>query len=187
VSCWRIEQDPINQDPINGAFVDCNGGTGAKALLDVNSNTSSAPPDPSYDPLWLTVNTTDPASPAGTAALRVLVKRVMKTATNACPAVTDTSWASVSALRTAMVTEVATTNIHHPHRCGGSISPSSSTTVQCPDRDPYTVTLHGAPFNCSTWTSQPSGKLVSSFVNLEHPIGSPFTDGDISQVLKLAD
>jgi hypothetical protein len=47
------------------------------------------------------------------------------------------------------------------------------------------VSLVGTNFTCASWTSQTGRKIVTPFQNLEESIGSPFSNGDIAQVLRL--
>jgi hypothetical protein len=177
VACWRFEQDPNAM-----GFVDCNGGSNADTTLTVNSNGSSAPSPPAFDPAWLSLPSGIGDDGAGAALLRVLVKRARRNGTSTCYAVNDAAWNSITATPVGLVTGTATSTISNPLKC-----PGSTFGTACPTANPFTVTLSGTNFNCSNWTTNSGARLVVPFVNLDENIGGSFGTGDIAQVLRLND
>ena len=169
--CWRIEQDAT------AGFVDCDGGSNADVNLTINSNSSSAPPAPSNGPYVL--GSTD--SGAGAAVIRALIKRKRVNGSSTCPLPGDAAWNTPdNTVSVLMVTGTAVSRIDSPHVCSGN-----NFGTACPSKNPFQVSLVGTNFSCANWTAQTSKKLVTPFQNLEESIGSPFSNGDIAQVLRL--
>src|SRR5262249_10322951 len=101
---------------------------------------------------------------------------------SSCPVPGDSAWNTPdNTVSTLLVTGTATSRIDSPHVCSGN---NFGTT--CPSKDPFQVTLVGTNLSCANWTAQTGRKLVVPFQNLEEVIGNPFSNGDISQVLRLS-
>jgi hypothetical protein len=176
VACWRFEQDPIND-----GFVACDGGRSANVVLQIDSNADSAPVPPSYDPIWLAVDTSGNQGD-GTAVVRVIMKNVSRNGTGLCPNVNDPFWTTSPGRETVLVTGQARTTIDDPLVCPGELG-----GVGCPNANPYQVIMTGANFDCDNWTSDSGAKLVTPVANLNESMGPTLGEGDIAQVLKLAD
>ena len=80
------------------------------------------------------------------------------------------------------MTGQATTTIDDRRQCSGSLFGTA-----CPSANPYQVSLTGTNLNCSNWTTNSGGRLVTTFANLNENIGGYFGTGDIAQVLRLND
>ncbi len=176
--CWRLQGNG------NGS-IDCDGGSNADARVTVNSNGSSAPPAPLWDNTWLTYPA-NPATNSGSGAAVIPVSIKAQTTSGACPAPSDASWNSVSAITTVAVTGSATTTINSARKCPGG----NGLTGTCPNA-PYTVTLSGTNFNCSNWNSDSGGRIVIPKADLDTDFGSAagatFGVGDLATVARFND
>lgn len=177
VACWRFEDDPSA-----ASFVDCDGGSNADATLTVDSNDAAAPPSPEFDPAWLAAPASGGDDGAGAAILYVKARRLRVNGSSSCPGAGDAAWTATTEERVALVTGQATTTIEDRRRCSGSLFGTA-----CPSANPYTVSLSGANFDCSNWTTGSGARLVTTFANLDENIGGSFGTGDIAQVLRLND
>lgn len=170
-ACWRIEQDTLP------GFVDCDGGSNADVSVTIDSNGGSAPPLPETGPYILGSGN----SGAGAAVLQAYVKRLR--VDGSCPGPNDSAWNNPdSEWSTLIVTGTATSTITDRRQCSGSTFGTA-----CSSANPYTVTLSGTNLNCSTWSENTGARFVVPFQNLDESIGGNFGDGDIAQVLRLAD
>jgi hypothetical protein len=166
--CFRLRQDPVNT-----GYVDCNGGTNVDAEQVATSNQANPPPPP--DPA--TVIGSGPDSGPGAALLYGLMKNAILQV-DACPAWDSTSWNSVEESPVVFTTGKGHSRINDPRVCGGGFGSN------CPDVDPYEVTLTGQNLDCDNWTTFPGGALVmpASVLDMSIPV---LGTGDIAQVTRL--
>ena len=177
VACWRLEDDPFES-----SFVDCDGGSNADVVLAVDSNDTSAPPAPGFDPGWVTVPAGADDDGSGAAILYLKVRRLRVNGSSTCPSAGDATWNAVTEENVAFVTGQATTTIGDRRQCPGSLFGTG-----CPSASSYEVSLQGANLDCGNWTENSGGRLVTTFANLDENIGGSFGTGDIAQVLRLDD
>jgi len=171
----------MEDDTSSLGFVDCDGGSNADATLLVDSNGTSAPPAPAFDPAWLTVGSGSGDDGPGAAVVRVAVRRLRVNGTASCPAAGDAAWEGLATERFALVTGTSTTTIEDRRRCGGSLF-----GTQCPSDSVYEVSLSGSNLSCSGWGDASGARLVMSAVNLDEEIGGSWDTGDIAQVIRFA-
>jgi hypothetical protein len=175
-NCWRIESNGTG-------FVDCDGGSNVDGAVTVNSNTTAAPPPPDWDDAWLTAPSGVTNSGAGAALIPITIKTQNAVA---CPAPDDASWAAITPHHTVAVTGTATTTITNARKCPGG----SGLVGNCPN-PPYVVSLAGANFNCSNWTTNSGAKIVIPNLDLDvdfgTALGATLGIGDIAETLRLND
>lgn len=165
------------QDPrpanFGGNFVDCDGGTNVDALVDMNSNGTSAPPAPKNTPAL--VGTPDPGRTPGTgtepghAVDHALIQlQILNTAT--CPGPTDPSWNGVADTELALTTGVAHARVTNRAACGQLLG------FGCSTKTPYQVAIYGRQFNvasdCSNWSSATNAALASPVLVLNEFVSS---------------
>lgn len=171
--CLRLENDATAS-----SFVDCDGGSSANVLLQLDSNRASAPPAPEFDPTWLSV---PDGSDDGTGAvvLHVLLK-LLYTESGSCPSPGASAWDTMVLRESVLVTGTATTQINDRRRCQGFFG------VSCPADSPYRVSLDGTNLSCASWTSPSGGRLVAPLALLDSDFDIAGT-GDIAAILRLND
>jgi hypothetical protein len=176
--CWRIEANGTGT-------IDCDGGSNADATITVNSNTTGTPPAPVWDNAWLSVPA-NPATNSGNGAAVIPISLKVQSTVAACPGPSDASWNSITAHTTVAVTGTATVTINNARRCPGG----NGLTGTCPT-SPYVVSLSGTNFNCATFTTNGSARLVIPQVELDvdfgEAIGETFGIGDLATVARYND
>ncbi|HVM95659.1 MAG TPA: hypothetical protein VMT89_04690, partial [Candidatus Acidoferrales bacterium] len=120
----------------------------------------------------------------GAAIIPISLK--IQSTTNSCPGPSDSSWSSIVAHTTVAVTGTATVTINNARKCPGG----NGLTGTCPS-SPYVVSLSGTNFNCSSFTTNGSVRLVIPNVELDVDFGSAagatFGVGDLAEVARYND
>jgi hypothetical protein len=173
-TCWRFEQDA---EP---GFVDCDGGSAADVLLEINSNGSSAPPTTAGRLVGSYLLTGADAGP-GAAVILAHVKKFRMKPSGQCPGPDDAAWATPDdEFPAVLVTAKATSRVTSPRKCSGSVF-----GVACPDKNPYEANVQGTNFNCASWIGGSGPALVLPMNVLDDPFGGDYANGDMASVLRL--
>lgn len=176
--CWRIQGN-------GSGTIDCDGGSNADATITVNSNTTSAPPLPGWDNGWLSAPA-NPAANSGAGAAVIPISLKVQSTGGACPGPSDASWNSITAHTTVAVTGTATVTINNARKCPGG----NGIVGTCPN-SPYVISLSGTNFNCASFTTNGSARLVIPNVELDTDFGTvagtTFGVGDLAEIARYND
>jgi hypothetical protein len=173
-TCWRFEQEA---EP---GFVDCDGGSAADALLEINSNGSAAPPTTPGKLVGSYLLTGADAGP-GAAVILAHVKKFRMKPSGQCPGPDDAAWSTPDdEFSAVLVTGKATARVASPRKCSGSVF-----GVACPDKNPYEANVQGTNFNCASWIAGSGPTLVMPMNVLDDPFGGDYASGDMASVLRL--